>query len=81
MKTQLYQTPEKGKGGPINESQTTLNEAKMAIDERRVEFTIFLIETPHRSYLYVKLEMLYAEHFYVLSPLLNVIERSDKEGH
>jgi hypothetical protein len=46
MKIQLYQTPEKGKGGPINESQTTLNEAKAAINETKTESLSFFTKTP-----------------------------------
>jgi hypothetical protein len=43
MKIQLYQTPEKGRGGPTNESQTTLMAAKTATEETKVEsFTLFI---------------------------------------
>jgi len=46
MKTQLYQTPEKGKGGPINESQITFNAAKTAIEEIKTESFSFFTKTP-----------------------------------
>jgi len=37
MKTQLYQTPEKGKGRLTSESQITVNAAKTAIRETNFE--------------------------------------------
>jgi hypothetical protein len=45
-KIQLYQTPEKGNGGPIKESQTTLNAAKTATNETKAESFNFFIKTP-----------------------------------
>jgi len=46
MKIQLYQTPEKGNGGPNSESQTTLNAAKIAINETKAESFSFFTKTP-----------------------------------
>jgi hypothetical protein len=45
MKTQLYQTPEKGKGRLISESQITANAAKTAIRETNFESLNLFTET------------------------------------
>jgi len=41
MKIQLYHTPEKGNGGPVNESQIILKAAKTATNETKDEFFHF----------------------------------------
>ena len=86
MKIQLYQTPEKGKGGPTNESQTTLNAAKTATNETKAESFSFFNKAPG-SLLVILIfafnfkDTLCCEHLYVLLPVLGTPEQLDEEDY
>jgi hypothetical protein len=65
MKIALSQTPEKGKGNPTHESQTTLNAAKTAISEMKAESLVFFTETPRVFIADCFEKALSCEHLYV----------------